>query len=85
VRIIIVTYSFWQDLNISESNLSLYSDGNRGAAPLNYIKNLDVSQLQRYLREQRTITLRGKLVTTTHLIVIHTDKMAFITNSHRFH
>jgi hypothetical protein len=39
VRIIIVTSSFWQDLNISESNLSLSSDGNRGAAPLNTAKS----------------------------------------------
>jgi hypothetical protein len=34
VRIIIVTSSFWQDLNISESNLSISSYGNCGAAPL---------------------------------------------------
>jgi hypothetical protein len=34
VRIIIVTSLFRQDLNISESNLSLSSDGNRGTAPL---------------------------------------------------
>jgi hypothetical protein len=33
VRIIIVTSLFLQDLNISESNLSLSSDGIRGTAP----------------------------------------------------
>jgi hypothetical protein len=34
VKIIIVTSQFSQDLNISESNLSLSSHGNRGAATL---------------------------------------------------
>jgi hypothetical protein len=34
VRIIDITSSFRQDLNISDSKLSLSSDENRGAAPL---------------------------------------------------
>jgi hypothetical protein len=43
VLVIIVTSLLWQDLNISESNLSLSSNGDCGAAPLMPILNSPLS------------------------------------------